>query len=40
VHSAYQRGDLLAKRRKLMDAWASYCAKPAAAGKVLAFKQA
>ncbi len=24
---AYQRGDLFEKRRKLMDAWAAYCAK-------------
>jgi integrase len=24
---AYQRGDLLDKRRRLMDAWAAYCAK-------------
>lgn len=37
VHAAYQRGDLLDKRRKLMDAWAGYCARPATAGKVLAF---
>jgi integrase len=29
---AYQRGDLLDKRRKLMDAWASYCAKDETAG--------
>jgi integrase len=26
---AYQRGDLLEKRRRLMDAWADYCARPA-----------
>jgi integrase len=25
---AYARGDLFEKRRKLMDAWANYCAKP------------
>src|SRR5712671_6265726 len=29
---AYQRGDLLDKRRKLMDAWAAYCAKVETAG--------
>jgi integrase len=29
---AYRRGDALAKRRKLMDAWAKYLAKPPAAG--------
>ena len=27
VERAYQRGDLLEKRRKLMDAWAMYCAR-------------
>jgi integrase len=27
VERAYRRGDALAKRRKLMDAWASYCGK-------------
>ena len=26
VEAAYQRGDLLAKRGKMMDAWAAYCA--------------
>ena len=26
---AYQRGDLLAKRAKLMQAWSEFCAKPA-----------
>ena len=25
VHGAYQRGDLLRKRRKLMEAWAKHC---------------
>jgi integrase len=28
---AYRRGDALEKRRKLMQAWSSYCAKPAGA---------
>ena len=33
---AYRRSDALARRRRLMDAWASYCAKPAGArGDVL-----
>jgi integrase len=27
VERAYQRGDLLEKRRKLMDAWAMFCAR-------------
>jgi integrase len=32
VEQAYRRGDALEKRRKLMSAWAAYCAKPAATG--------
>lgn len=36
AEAAYRRGDLFEKRRKLMDAWAAYCAAPAAA-KVVAF---
>jgi integrase len=37
VERAYQRGDLFDKRRKLMDAWAAYCAKVETdAGKVVA----
>ena len=27
VEAAYRRGDLFDKRRKLMDAWAAYCAE-------------
>jgi integrase len=34
VELAYQRGDLIDKRRRLMDAWADYCAKPAAGAAV------
>jgi integrase len=37
---AYQRGDLLEKRRKLMDAWAEFCGKPATGGKVVAIGRA
>jgi integrase len=29
VEAAYRRGELLEKRRKLMESWAQYCAKPA-----------
>jgi integrase len=32
VEAAYRRGDLFDKRRKLMDAWAAYCAKAEANG--------
>jgi integrase len=35
VEAAYRRGDLFEKRRRLMDAWADYCSRPAATGKVL-----
>lgn len=28
VEAAYRRGDQLEKRRRLMDAWAAFCAKP------------
>jgi len=33
TEEAYFRSDLLDKRRKLMDAWAAYCAKPAVTGE-------
>ncbi|MGO9048968.1 MAG: tyrosine-type recombinase/integrase [Xanthobacteraceae bacterium] len=36
VEAAYRRGDLFDKRRKLMEAWAAYCAAPKS-GNVLAF---
>ena len=29
--AAYQRGDLLDRRRRLMDAWAAFCSRPASA---------
>jgi len=32
TEAAYQRGDLFDKRRRLMDAWADYCGKPAVDG--------
>jgi integrase len=38
AEAAYRRGDLFDKRRKLMEAWATYCTTPAA-GKVVAFKR-
>ena len=36
AEAAYRRGDLFEKRRKLMEAWAAFCATPVA-GKVVAF---
>jgi integrase len=38
AEAAYRRGDLFDKRRKLMEAWAAYCATPKA-GKVVAFRR-
>jgi len=39
VEAAYRRGDLFQKRRRLMDAWAEFCAKPAAStGAVVALR--
>jgi integrase len=40
VEAAYRRGDLFEKRRKLMEAWASYCAAPARGGQVVAMRRA
>jgi integrase len=35
TEASYQRGDRLEKRRKMMEAWAAFCAKPAATGQVV-----
>lgn len=35
VEAAYRRGDLFDKRRKLMEAWAGHCDRPAAAGQIV-----
>ena len=40
VERAYQRGDLLDKRRKLMEAWGTYCSNDTALANVVPFKQA
>jgi integrase len=37
AEAAYRRGDLFEKRRKLMEAWGSYCTMPSAR-KVVAFR--
>jgi hypothetical protein len=39
TEAAYRRGKALAKRRKLMEAWAQYCDRPAASGKVMPFSR-
>lgn len=38
VEAAYRRGDLFTKRRQMMDAWATFCAAPAASGEVVALR--
>ena len=41
VEAAYQRGDLLQKRRRLMEDWAKYCGTPVAratSGDVVALR--
>lgn len=38
VEAAYRRGDLFDKRRRLMDAWAEFCAKPAPADRVVTLR--
>ena len=35
VEAAYQRSDLLDKRRQLMKAWAKFCGSPASTGDVV-----
>ena len=40
VEAAYRRGDLLAKRTRLMEQWSAFCAQPpAAAGKVVPIRK-
>ena len=34
AEAAYRRGDFIEKRRRLMDAWAAFCAKPSGASAV------
>jgi integrase len=38
AEAAYRRGDLFDKRRKLMDAWAAFCATPQT-GRIVAFRR-
>lgn len=39
TEAAYRRGDALDRRRKLMDAWAAYCASGKEGGKVVRLKR-
>ena len=38
VEAAYRRGDLLAKRRRLMRDWAAYCTNKRPAGEVVSIR--
>jgi integrase len=41
VEAAYRRGDMMEKRRRLMEDWAAYCEQePAERGKVVAIREA
>jgi integrase len=40
LEAAYRRGDLFAKRRQIMEAWAKFCAAPAAGSRVVPLRQA
>jgi integrase len=40
TEEAYWRGDLLSKRRRLMEAWGSFCSEPRRAGEVLPLRPA
>jgi integrase len=40
TEAAYRRGDMIEKRRRLMESWAEFCSKPAAAGAVIPMRQA
>lgn len=40
VEAAYQRGDLFAKREKLMAAWTEYCAKESTTAEVVPIRKA
>ena len=39
TEAAYQRGDLFEKRRRLMDAWGEFCAKPSKTGAVVPLRE-
>lgn len=40
AEAAYARGDLMEKRRRLMEDWATFCARPAPAGEVVPIRSA
>jgi integrase len=40
VEAAYRRGELLAKRRQLAEAWARYCSRSVTEGAVVPLRRA
>jgi integrase len=38
TEAAYQRGDLMEKRQRLMAEWAAFCARPVAQGEIVALR--
>jgi integrase len=38
VAAAYNRADYMVKKRRLLDAWADYCAKPQSTGRVVTLR--
>jgi hypothetical protein len=40
VEAAYQRGDIFDKRRRLMSAWADYCAMGLTDGRIVPIRSA
>jgi len=39
TEEAYNRGDMLARRRQLMEAWSKYCSRPHVGGDVVPLRQ-
>jgi hypothetical protein len=40
VEAAYQRGDFFEKRRRLMDDWAAFCARPQMDAEIVPLRRA
>jgi hypothetical protein len=39
VAAAYSRGDYIEKKRRMLDAWAGFCAVPSSGGKVVSLRR-
>jgi hypothetical protein len=40
VEAAYQRSDLFARRRRLMEEWGEYCGRPSAPAEIVPLRRA